>query len=52
MRDAAIANRVKIKSGEALGFQTTLNDCFHKQRSSGQALDKQRAILDYIMGSC
>ena len=51
MRDAAIANRVKIKSGEAFGFSdysgtiaSTNNDLL------GQALDKQRAILDYIIG--
>ena len=51
MRDAAIANRVKIKNGEAFGFSdysgtiaSTNNDLL------GQALDKQRAILDYIIG--
>ena len=51
MRDAAIANRVKITNGEAFGFSdysgmiaSTNNDLL------GQALDKQRAILDYIIG--
>lgn len=51
MRELATANRVKLKADEAFGFSdysgavsVTDNDLL------GQALDKQRAILDYVVG--
>jgi len=51
MRETATANRVKLQEDEAFGFSdysgaigSTNNNLL------GQALDKQRAILDYLVG--